>query len=122
MFARRLLFSLVVLAGCPQAEPTESTNQIIESACLDGGTVHVKFDGCLSSSCDTLTSAECTVTVTGTNGDITGIATIESVGSSCSRDCGYIEADCELPAEAETLSINGEETTPVSDVAACGEL
>lgn len=106
---RTLLLSL--LAAC--ADPITTQTLTDEgTACVDGDTITVTFPGCLSSSCDTLTSATCTATLEGTTLTVHAEATIESQGKECTADCGFITASCDAPAtEGEvTLSYAGEDT------------
>ena len=77
--------------------------------CLEAGSFAVDFTGCISSSCDTVLSAACTATLTGTALDVTAEAVIRTVGNECTADCGLVEGGCAVPAGSEgaTVSWNG---------------
>lgn len=88
--------------------------------------VRVFVDECLSSSCDELTSKNCSASLEGETVTVTSSAAIESQSGSgpCTSDCGGIEVDCslgELEAGDYTLE-HGEESftfTVPSDEAQC---
>lgn len=79
----------------------EITTRTLEdegSVCLDDeGQVQVTFPDCLSSSCDTLVSAECTATLVDGVLEVHAKAVIESQGTECTADCGLVQASCEMP-------------------------
>lgn len=91
-----LLLAGLVACGTGKTE-TVLTNQGV--ACVDeaAGTVEVDFQGCLSSSCDTLLSAECTATWANGSLTVEATAVIESQGNVCTDDCGFITTACDLP-------------------------
>lgn len=104
------MFLLALLAAC--ADPITTTTITDEgTACVDGDTITIAFPGCLSSSCDTLTSATCTATLDGDDVEIHAEAVIESQGRECTADCGFITASCELPAGGASLSYAGDTVT-----------
>lgn len=88
---------LFFLLAC-MTEPTATTITDEGTVCLnDAGDVEVTFTGCLSSSCDTLTSATCTAELVGDVVEVHGEAVVESVGDTCTADCGLITATCDMP-------------------------
>ena len=111
MFA---LLALLSAAGCAP-EVTTDTVQDKGSVCQnDAGDIEVTFPGCLSSSCDTLVSATCEATLVDGVLEVTAEAVIESVGETCTMDCGIIQATCEMPLiedpETVVFSYAGEQT------------
>ncbi len=109
-----MLTLLTLLVAC---EPPIETRTITDegSACVDdAGDIEVTFAGCLSSSCDTLVSAECTAELVDGVVEVHGEAVIESQGTECTDDCGIITATCALPLvedpETVELSFGGETT------------
>lgn len=93
---RRYIATLAVVAcfGCGD-RVERNTVETIDRLCLSGpDTVRAKFATCLSSSCDTLVSAQCTLTRDGEDAVITGRAEIDSQGNECTTDCGFVEATC----------------------------
>jgi len=67
-------------------------------------TVVVRFDDCLSSSCDTNRQANCEISMTGDRIVVTSTASYTDeggAGSSCTTDCVVFETSCETPALAE---------------------
>ena len=111
----RPLLALLCLAACdlgPKVTTTTITDE--GTVCLnDAGQVEVTFPGCLSSSCDTLTSATCTAELDGELIVVHGEAVIDSEGEECTADCGIIQATCDLPDGADSatgFSYAGEET------------
>lgn len=93
----RLLFAFAFLAGCPDPVTTATITDE-GTACLgDEGAIEVTFPGCLSSSCDTLTSATCTAELVDGVLVVHGEAVIESQGDVCTDDCGIIQATCAAP-------------------------
>lgn len=115
-----LLLSLLLLACDPPVETRTITDE--GSVCTnDEGDVEVTFNGCLSSSCDTLVSATCTAELVGDVVEVHAEAVIESQGTVCTDDCGIIVASCELPLieDPEGVSFEfGGETTALD--AECG--
>jgi hypothetical protein len=77
--------------------------------CLESGVFAVDFQGCISSSCDTVQSANCTAALDGTTLSVTAEAVILTVGDECTADCGLVEAGCAVPdgSEGATVSFNG---------------
>lgn len=121
---RRVLSVFALLAACGGSSgPTVSTVTEITDACVDGAEIVVTFQGCLSSSCDTLTASSCTATESGGVVEVTGEATVTSEGEVCTADCGIIEARCAIPAGVDTstaiLSFGGDDGGPVLDDAGC---
>ncbi|MES2644487.1 MAG: hypothetical protein V4850_33680 [Myxococcota bacterium] len=112
----RSLFLLALLAGCPAStEPTVTTLTDQGTACLsDAGEIVVTFPGCISSSCDTVTSASCTAELVDGVLVVHAEAVIESLGDECTDDCGIVQARCAAPIiedpEGVTLSYAGTET------------
>ena len=111
----RALLALPLVAACdlgPKVTTTTITDE--GTVCLDdAGQVEVTFPGCLSSSCDTLTSATCTAELDGDLIVVHAEATIDSQGDECTADCGIIQATCDLPEGADSatgFSYAGEET------------
>ncbi len=108
------LFPILFLVACePEVTVTTLTDE--GTACMnDAGDLEVTFPGCLSSSCDTLTSATCTAELVGDVLEVHAEAVIESVGDVCTEDCGFITATCTLPVIADpstvTVSYAGVET------------
>lgn len=105
---------LLILAAC---DPAVTTATITDegTVCLnDAGQIEVTFPGCLSSSCDTLTSATCTAELVDGLLVVHGEAVIESEGDVCTDDCGIIQATCASPLiedpETVRFSYAGEET------------
>ncbi|MBM4364580.1 MAG: hypothetical protein FJ090_01580 [Deltaproteobacteria bacterium] len=88
---------LVLLLACAP-EVTTRTLEDEGSVCLDDeGQVQVTFPDCLSSSCDTLVSAECTAELVDGVLEVHAKAVIESQGEVCTTDCGLVQATCEMP-------------------------
>ena len=81
----------------------------------------IDFEGCLSSSCDTLDAAECILTEDGSGLSVSGTAEITSQGDVCTADCGFVTASCSLPdgtTDDTTLTYNGS-TTTVGELEEC---
>lgn len=57
----------------------------------------VTFNTCLSSSCDTLTDKNCSVSLDGDEVVVESSATIESEGGACTDDCGRATVTCDSP-------------------------
>ena len=83
----------------------------------------VTFNKCLSSTCDTVTSKECTVEMNGDDVVVESSATIEREGDECSADCGAITVTCSGPdLDAGDYTIkHGEKLHPFS-LPASGEV
>lgn len=108
-----MLYILAALACAPKSWTTTITDE--GTVCLnDAGEVQVTFPGCLSSSCDTVLSAECSAELVDGVLEVHGTAVIESIGGECTADCGYIQATCEAPLiedpETVVFSYAGVET------------
>jgi hypothetical protein len=91
---------LLFLLACGLTDTGVKTTTITDEGevCLnDAGEVQVHFPGCMSSSCDTLVSATCTATLVDGVVEVHAEAVIESEGTTCTDDCGYIVATCEMP-------------------------
>ena len=117
--AAALLCLTLSLAGCAD-KVTEATYTDEGTACLDApeadgaAVITVDPDLCLSSSCDSLTSAACTATVDGDTITVTSTFVVESSGDTCTADCGMPTATCDLgalPAGTYTVVYGGVETT-----------
>lgn len=92
----RFLFLTLLVACEPEVTTTTITDE--GTACVnDEGDIQVTFPGCLSSSCDTLTSATCTAELVDGVLEVHGEAVIESQGDVCTDDCGIIQATCAMP-------------------------
>ena len=91
-------------------QPTTKTvdHTDVGTACVSGTVdqpheVAVDFDLCLSSSCDKLVSASCTVEQSGVDLTVNGKATVSRTGgpdTMCTADCGRVTAKCSVPALA----------------------
>lgn len=91
---------MFLLLACTTADSDVKTTTLTDegTVCLnDAGEVEVTFPGCLSSSCDTLVSSSCTATLVDGVIEVHAEAVIESQGVTCTTDCGYIQATCEMP-------------------------
>src|SRR5690606_38455435 len=89
--------------------------------------ITVQFETCLSSSCDTVKEATCSVTQDGEAWSVDGFARIASKGRTCTDDCGRATAVCtfEPPEEGSyTLQADGISVTYVhpSTETLCGSL
>ena len=118
---RHLTWLLVGLFGCP--EPVEVTELVDEGiVCWQNGEMIVDFQTCLSSSCDTLVEATCTVNADGDDVPLESYARIESQGNTCTADCGFTTADCDLPDFTDTTGVTftlGGTTVAYDDVPDC---
>lgn len=116
------------------AEPPTTTtvdHADVGTACVSGSVdqphqVKVDFGLCLSSSCDSLVSASCTVEQSGVDLKVSGKATVSRTGGPdtvCTTDCGRVTAACDVPALAAgsyALSYAGKQiefAVPVGDSA-----
>ncbi len=96
-----LLLPLAILpVACDDVVETEHVNT--GQACVSGSPdqpheIAVDFQQCLSSSCDELLDASCTVTVEGNTLTIESTATIRSSGTECTADCGAVATTCTTP-------------------------
>lgn len=109
---RRLFLGLLV--GCGPVTSTETLTDV-GTACVNAsGDVEVSFPGCLSSSCDTLTSATCTAELVDGVLVVHAEAVIVHEGDICTDDCGFIGASCPMPLvedpDSVVLSYGGTET------------
>lgn len=88
-----------LLAGCPLVDPVDVTELVDEGELCIGsdGRLVVDWQTCLSSSCDTLTDATCDATLDGGTLTVTSYGRIESQGTTCTDDCGFAAARCDLP-------------------------
>lgn len=115
-----LAIPLVLACGLPVDDTTVTR---IQAVCVDGDTVRVWFQGCLSSSCDTLISATCEATSNGGTLDVTGVAQVRSQGLECTDDCGAIVATCAIPGAPDPattiLTFGGDDGGPVLADAGC---
>lgn len=113
---------LMALLGACSVQPQVSTDIITRGTpdCVDGNQVRVRFDTCLSSSCDKLVSAECTLTVNGTTAVIVGEAVVEHNGDAeCTADCGLVDATCSGELESAVEVRFGDELRDLGDLSAC---
>lgn len=113
---------ILFLAACG-SDVTSKTITEISDVCVDGNSLKVTFLGCLSSSCDSLASATCTITAAGDVLTVTGEAVVDSQGDICTDDCGFIQATCALDAsldrDATTVTFGGDDGGPTLADAAC---
>lgn len=94
----RHVMPLLLLLACKGEDPIVPSDVTdIQGVCVRGDQFEVTFVGCLSSSCDTLVSSSCETSVDGSVTTITGTAHIESQGTECTDDCGFITARCPVP-------------------------
>lgn len=91
---------VVVLLGM-SCEPPVDRNTFTNDGevCIDAaaGEAVVHVNTCLSSSCDTLVSSSCSVTLEGTTLTVTSEAVVDSQGDVCTDDCGFVLIRCDLP-------------------------
>jgi hypothetical protein len=76
--------------------------------------VHVHFPTCISSSCDEVVEATCSASRDGQTIEVTSFGESRRTGISCTDDCGYMVATCELgelAAGTYTVVHGGEEST-----------
>jgi hypothetical protein len=116
-----------------KAEPIKKTVEHTNTgtACISAGVdqaqaVQVDFGLCMSSSCDTLDSASCTVEQAGTELKVSSKATVTSDAGPdtvCTTDCRMVAASCTgatIAAGTYTLvygDMRQEVTVPVADKA-----
>ncbi len=114
---------LPLLMGACGDKPTTDTITSIQAACVDGDEVRVWFAGCLSSSCDTLTSATCDAVDEGGVLRVTGTAEVTTQGTVCTDDCGFIVTTCAIPGDPDPtttiLTFGGDDGGPVLEDAGC---
>lgn len=115
-FAPLLIALIVTACGTGTTTVTVTTGSL---TCIDGNQVKVRFENCLSSSCDRLVSATCVLSVEGERATVTGTAIIERQTGACTDDCGLIEAVCtgELASAVEVKF--GEELKDLGDLEPC---
>lgn len=122
---RWVFVAVVVACGGVVMEPQDRSITDVQSACVDDDTVRVQMMGCLSSSCDTLLSASCTAELRGGVVEVTGAAVVRREGTECTDDCGFIVAECDLPAgvdpEEDILVFGGDDGGPLIRDAGCDE-
>lgn len=114
---RTLPFLALLTIAC-EDPITVDTLTDVGTVCVEGDEVTVDFNTCLSSSCDTLTSAECTATLAGDTVTVTAEAVITSQGNECTADCGLVTVSCALPDLAgvtDAKIVYAGETTNVAD-------
>jgi hypothetical protein len=118
---RSIAVAVLVLFGLSCGGPDEETITELSIGCLDATAdevvVHVMFETCLSSSCDTLESAECTLEPEGDGLTVTGTAVVtHSRRRDCTADCGLVEATCSAPAPSTPYVVSdGDRGVLVSD-------
>lgn len=84
---------------------------------------YVTRPGCLSSTCDTERSAECTVSVSGSNVTLESRFSFTSTNEDCTLDCGTMVARCAAPLPPDgplTVSFGGQSGEVVRDAAGTG--
>ncbi len=116
---KRHVLGLAVLLCASTACVTEQSRDLSGEgvACLDGATIKVDFQTCLSSSCDTLEGASCEAALSGDTIMVTSAATVvsDSGASACTADCGLATTSCAVTggdaSAATTISYAGSETT-----------
>lgn len=89
--------ALVALAACLACgdKVERHTVEKVDRVCLaEPDTIRAKFATCLSSSCDTLVSAACSIEHEGDEAVLTGRAEIDREGNECTTDCGLVEVIC----------------------------
>lgn len=120
MTSRRVALLAALLAACT-ALPQVSTDTITRGTpeCVDGNQVKVRFDTCLSSSCDKLVSAECTLAVSGTTATVTGEAVVERRQGECTDDCGLVDVTCDGELDSAVEVQFGDERRDLSDLSDC---
>jgi hypothetical protein len=114
----------------PKAEPAVKIDELEDqgAACISGlvdqeHTVEVDFGTCLSSSCDHLQSASCTVELSGTELTVHGKASVSREQGVCTEDCRRAKTTCKtgsLAAGTYTLVYAGQRediTVPLSEPA-----
>ncbi|MEZ4318780.1 MAG: hypothetical protein R3F61_14800 [Myxococcota bacterium] len=121
---RAALVLFTALTACNVVDPVDVTEFVNEGTlCTNAnGDVVVDWQTCLSSSCDTLTDAECTATLDGTDLALESYGRIESQGLECTDDCGFAVATCTLPTIADPTQItvtHGTTTVTLSDLPDC---
>jgi hypothetical protein len=92
----RPMLLLLALSACSDPYTTKTLTDE-GSVCVDGTDVTVDFGACLSSSCDTLVSSSCTASLEGSVVTVHAEAVIESHGTECTADCGFVITHCDLP-------------------------
>ncbi len=113
------VLAIAAYAGCGD-RVERNTVETIDEVCLAGAnTVRAKFATCLSSSCDTLVSATCSVSREGEDAVIAGRAEIDRQGDTCTTDCGLVEATCEGSLGEAARIRSGSLTIPRSELEAC---
>lgn len=113
---------LIVLWACGTGSVENTVTE--GTACADdaSGEITFTFDTCLSSSCDTLSSASCTATLSGDTLTVTGEAVIVSEGDECTDDCGAAVATCQMPElPSEDVSVVVGDQTLTLDEFVCAE-
>src|SRR5690606_16011765 len=93
----------------PQGDPPQEPGATIETlenkgfACISGAadqanTIEIDFATCLSSSCDKVESASCTVEQSGTELIVQAKAVISRGAGVCTEDCRHAKASCDSGA------------------------
>lgn len=91
------LMSCLFAAAC---DTSTNTVTALSELCVRQGEqeneveIHVTFTECLSSSCDTVTSASCLATEANGQVIVDSEADIESKGRTCTGDCQLADATC----------------------------
>lgn len=104
---RFVFMSVGLLAGCPIVGGVDVTEFVDEGELCIGsdGRLVVDWQTCLSSSCDTLTDATCEATLDGGTLTVTSYGRIESSGTTCTDDCGFASAACDLPTVEDPSTV-----------------
>lgn len=102
MTSRTVLLSILTATAAAVACQPQSTEIVTEIGAFCGrgpvGTLEIEvwFATCMSSSCDTLESSECTLSESNGIVNIEATAEITSKGRHCSADCRSVTAHCSL--------------------------
>ncbi|MFT5681148.1 MAG: hypothetical protein ACI8RZ_002054 [Myxococcota bacterium] len=110
------MFWILALSAC---NTTTLTEGVLE--CAGPSTARVVLDGCLSSSCSTITDSTCTIE------EVDGGLMISAEGSytttveACTNDCQSITVVCELPSDVtdETLIVFDSNVAPLGELSDC---
>ena len=104
---------LVLLLACGPKVVTDTITDDGSVCVNDAGEVEVTFEACLSSSCDTVVSAECSATYADDVVEVHATAVIDREQGECTSDCGYVTVTCAMPEgvpDTATFSFGGEST------------
>lgn len=120
------LFGALGLVGCA-GDPEPSVVEFHDEGtlCRQGSDLLIDWETCLSGSCDTLTVAECAVSLEGGVLTLTSHGEITSVGTECTADCGFAQVLCELPEIPDPAAItveHGATTVDLDAIPACAAI